>query len=68
VILDRVLALERKLQFAVVEETIPAGLKKAGKVAGKTKVAALPKKTGKAREAVRPAGKRKFVKKGRRRK
>jgi ribonuclease R len=70
VILDRVLALERKLQFAVVEETIPSTLKKAGKAAGKTKLAPAPKgrKTGKPREAVRPAGKRKFSKKGRRRK
>jgi len=70
VILDRVLALERKLQFAMIEETIPSTLKKAGKVAGKTKLAATPKgrKPKLAREATRPAGKRKFSKKGRRRK
>ncbi len=69
VILDRVLALERKLQFALVEETLPARLKKAGKVAGKTKVAEKLKggKGGK-RPPVRPARRRKSEAKGRRRK
>jgi ribonuclease R len=71
VILDRVLALERKLQFAVIED-VPLKLKKGGTAAGKPpkKVAAV--KAGKAktsrREATRPGGKRKFSKKGRPRK
>ena len=70
VILDRVLALERKLQFAIIPESLPATLKKAGKQAGKTKLPAPQKgkKSKLPREATRPAGKRKFVKKGRRRK
>ena len=70
VILDRVLALERKLQFAIIEQPLPAALKKAGKQAGKTKLP-LPKKSKTfkpPKEATRPAGKRKFAKKGRRRK
>jgi ribonuclease R len=70
VILDRVLALERKLQFAIIERPLPAALKKAGKQAGKTKLP-LPKKSKTfkpPKEATRPAGKRKFAKKGRRRK
>jgi ribonuclease R len=70
VVLDRVLALERKLQFAIIEQALPASFKQAGKQAGKTKSPA-PKKGKKSKlpkEATRPAGKRKFVKKGRRRK
>jgi ribonuclease R len=70
VILDRVLAFERKLQFAIIETELPATLKKAGKQAGKTKLPAAKKaKSFKPpKEATRPAGKRKFAKKGRRRK
>jgi len=71
VILDRVLALERKLQFAIVED-IPLKLMKGGTVAGKPPKKAVAAKAGKAKasrkEATRPAGKRKFGKKGRRRK
>src|SRR6202000_2983189 len=36
VVLDRVLALERKLQFAIIEQGLPEILKKPGKAAGKT--------------------------------
>ena len=70
VVLDRVLALERKLQFAIIEQGLPEILKKPGKAAGKTKVipAAKGKKAKFIKEATRPAGKRKFAKKGRRRK
>jgi len=71
VILDRVLALERKLQFAVVED-IPLRKKKGGTVAGKPPKKAAVAKAGKAkasrRGATRPDGKRKFSKKGRPRK
>jgi len=71
VILDRVLALERKLQFALVEDP-PLKSKKGGTVAGKPPVKAAKTKAGKAkasrREATRPGGKRKFSKKGRPRK
>jgi ribonuclease R len=71
VLLDRVLAFERKLQFAIVED-IPLRLKKGGTVAGKPPKKAAAGKTGKAkasrREATRPGGKRKFAKKGRPRK
>jgi ribonuclease R len=71
VILDRVLALERKLQFAIIED-IPLKLKKGGTVAGKPPKKLAASKTGKAkasrREATRPGGKRKFSKKGRPRK
>ena len=71
VILDRVLALERKLQFALIED-VPLKLKKGGTVAGKPPKKAIIAKTGKAkasrREATRPGGKRKFSKKGRPRK
>jgi ribonuclease R len=71
VILDRVLALERKLQFAMVEDP-PLKLKKGGTVAGKPPKKAAVAKVGKAkasrREATRPGGKRKFSKKGRPRK
>jgi ribonuclease R len=71
VILDRVLALERKLQFAIIED-VPLRLKKGGTVAGKPPKKAAAGKTGKARasrkEATRPGGKRKFSKKGRPRK
>jgi ribonuclease R len=71
VILDRVLALERKLQFAMVEDP-PLKLKKGGTVAGKPPKKAALAKAGKAkasrREATRPAGKRKLSKKGRKRK
>jgi len=71
VILDRVLALERKLQFAIVEDQ-PLKLKKGGTVAGKPPKKAAIAKAGKAkasrREATRPGGKRKFSKKGRPRK
>ena len=71
VILDRVLALERKLQFALVEPP-PLSTKKGGTVAGKPPKKAVVAKAGKAkasrREATRPGGKRKFSKKGRPRK
>ena len=71
VILDRVLALERKLQFAIIED-VPLKLKKGGTVAGKPPKKAAVAKAGKAkasrREATRPGGKRKFSKKGRPRK
>jgi ribonuclease R len=71
VILDRVLALERKLQFAIIED-VPLRLKKGGTVAGKPPKKAAVAKKGKAkasrREATRPGGKRKFSKKGRPRK
>ena len=71
VILDRVLALERKLQFAMVEDP-PLKLKKGGTVAGKPPKKAAIAKAGKAKasrkEATRPAGKRKLSKKGRKRK
>jgi ribonuclease R len=71
VILDRVLALERKLQFALIED-VPLKLKKGGTVAGKPPKKAAIAKKGKAkasrREATRPGGKRKFSKKGRPRK
>jgi ribonuclease R len=71
VILDRVLALERKLQFAIIED-VPLKLKKGGTVAGKPPKKIATAKTGKAkasrREATRPGGKRKFSKKGRPRK
>jgi ribonuclease R len=71
VILDRVLAIERKLQFALVEPP-PLSTKKGGTVAGKPPKKAAIAKAGKAkasrREATRPGGKRKFSKKGRPRK
>ena len=72
VVLDRVLALERKLQFALVEEKLAPGLKKGGTKAGKKKLPVVeakgPHKGAKAkREPVRPARKRKLAK-GRRRK
>ena len=71
VILDRVLALERKLQFALIED-VPLKLKKGGTVAGKPPKKAAVARAGKAkasrREATRPGGKRKFSKKGRPRK
>ena len=71
VILDRVLALERKLQFALVEDP-PLKTKKGGTVVGKPPKKAAIAKSGKAkasrREATRPGGKRKFSKKGRPRK
>jgi ribonuclease R len=71
VILDRVLALERKLQFAMIED-VPLKLKKGGTVAGKPPKKVAVAKAGKAkasrREATRPGGKRKFSKKGRPRK
>jgi ribonuclease R len=71
VILDRVLALERKLQFAMIED-VPLKLKKGGTKAGKPPKKAAVVKAGKAkasrREATRPGGKRKFSKKGRPRK
>ena len=71
VILDRVLALERKLQFALIEDP-PLSTKKGGTAAGKPPVKSAKAKAGKAKaaskEAVRPGGKRKFSKKGRRRK
>ena len=71
VILDRVLALERKLQFAIVEDQ-PLKLKKGGTVAGKPPKKVAAAKAGKAkasqREATRPGGNRKFSKKGRPRK
>ena len=71
VILDRVLALERKLQFALIEDE-PLKLKKGGTVAGKPPKKIAAAKTGKAKasrkEATRPGGKRKFSKKGRPRK
>ncbi len=71
VILDRVLALERKLQFALIED-VPLKLKKGGTVAGKPPKKVAIAKAGKAkasrREATRPGGKRKFSKKGRPRK
>ena len=71
VILDRVLALERKLQFALIEDE-PLKLKKGGTVAGKPPKKIAVAKAGKAKasrkEATRPGGKRKFSKKGRPRK
>ncbi len=71
VILDRVLALERKLQFAIVED-VPLKLKKGGTVAGKPPKKIAAAKTGKAkasrRPATRPKGKIKSSKKGRPRK
>jgi len=71
VILDRVLALERKLQFAIIEDA-PLSTKKGGTKAGKPPTKAAKSKAGKAkagrREATRPGGKRKFSKKGRPRK
>ena len=53
-----------------IASIVSATLKKAGKQAGKTKLPAPQKgkKSNLPREATRPAGKRKFVKKGRRRK
>jgi ribonuclease R len=69
VILDRVLALERKLQFALIEDA-PLSTKKGGTKAGKPPAKAASGKIGKAkpskRQATRPNGKRKFSKKGRR--
>lgn len=71
VILDRVLAFERKLQFAILEAP-PLSTKKGGTKAGKPPKKAIVAKAGKAkasrREATRPGGKRKFSKKGRPRK
>jgi ribonuclease R len=68
VILDRVLALERKLQFAIIEQGVPESLKQRGKKAGKPPTLPSPKKAKpKSKEATRPAGKRKFARKGRRR-
>jgi ribonuclease R len=71
VIMDRVLALERKLQFALIEAP-PLSTKKGGTVAGKPPKKAAIAKAGKAkasrRETTRPGGKRKFSKKGRPRK
>ena len=71
VILDRVLALERKLQFAILEPP-PLATKKGGTKAGKPPKKVAAAKSGKAkasrREVTRPGGKRKFSKKGRPRK
>jgi ribonuclease R len=71
VVLDRVLALERKLQFAILED-IPLSKIKGGTKAGKPPKKKAIAKAGKARssrkEATRPGGKRKFSKKGRPRK
>jgi ribonuclease R len=71
VILDRVLALERKLQFSMVEPP-PLATRKGGTKAGKPPKKAAVSKIGKAnpsrREPTRPGGKRKFSKKGRPRK
>jgi len=71
VILDRVLALERKLQFAILEDP-PLSAKKGGTKAGKPPKKAVASKSGRAkasrREATRPGGKSKFKKKGRPRK
>jgi ribonuclease R len=71
VILDRVLALERKLQFAILEDP-PLSKIKGGAKAGKPPKKAALAKTGRAkasrREATRPGGKSKFKKKGRPRK
>jgi len=60
VILDRILAQERRLQFSIVEEGIPLTGKKAG---------AAPAKKGKRKDVKAPAskGKNRFGKKGRRR-
>ncbi len=71
VILDRVLALERKLQFAILEDPPLAKLKGGAKAGKPPKKAALAK-SGRAkasrREATRPGGKSKYKKKGRPRK
>jgi ribonuclease R len=71
VILDRVLALERKLQFALIEDA-PLSTRKGGTKAGKPPKKIALAKAGKARaarrESTRPGGKRKFSKKGRPRK
>ncbi len=71
VILDRVLALERKLQFAMVEET-PLKKLKGGTKAGKPPKKAAVVKAGKAkasrRTATRPNARSKAGKKGRPRK
>jgi ribonuclease R len=71
VILDRVLALERKLQFAMVED-IPLKKIKGGTKAGKPPKKMAAAKAGKAkasrRPATRPNGRSKSSKKGRPRK
>jgi ribonuclease R len=59
VVLDRILAQERRLQFSLVEEGIPL----TGKLAGKSP--RKPKK--KADSSTVPKGKKKFHRKGRRR-
>uniref|UniRef100_E6PYJ0 Ribonuclease R n=1 Tax=mine drainage metagenome TaxID=410659 RepID=E6PYJ0_9ZZZZ len=72
VVLDRVLAFERKLQFAIIDATLTPALKSSGKKAGKAKVLAKasPAKPGfrPPKDTTRPAGRRKFKAKGRRRK
>ena len=71
VILDKVLALERKLQFAILEDP-PLAKLRGGAKAGKPPKRAALSKSGRAkasrREATRPGGKSKFKKKGRPRK
>jgi ribonuclease R len=62
VVLDRILAQERRLQFSVVEEGIPLTGKPAGNAPRK------PKKSKRASDAQSaPKGKKKFHRKGRRR-
>jgi ribonuclease R len=72
VILDRVLAMERKLQFALVEGMGDFVGKSLGKKAGKPPAKIAKGKAGKAKVSnkivVRPGKKRKDAKKGRRRK
>jgi ribonuclease R len=64
VILDRILAQERKLQFALVEEGIPLTGKK---TAGKDKKDKGKKKKDKAAASPAPKARRRFGKKGRQR-
>jgi len=66
VILDRILAQERKLQFSIVEEERAAGLKTARPAAKKTKSSRKKAKHGDAQPPAAKA-KRRFGKKGRRR-
>ncbi len=73
VVLDRVLAFERKLQFALIDTALTPALKSAGKKAGKPAKAAAKPRPAKPgfrppKDATRPAGRRKFQAKGRRRK
>jgi ribonuclease R len=63
VILDRILAQERRLQFSIVEEGLPL----TGKLAGKRAVAHKPKKSKRKDAALHSKSRKKFGKKGKRR-